>query len=269
MTGVTAGSDLEKVQLAFGRAIRDPHNSPLPPGVSARSMAVYHELFFNNFVSCLEAAYPVLHEVLDAELMAGLVRDFFQNHQSQTPEFPRLPEEFLRWLESRQGTAGEPAFLYELALWEFVELDVALDQASVSLVNTDTSDWQNKCILLNPTLRLLQFDYPVQSICAELIPETPLTQPVYLAAWRTTNDAVEFMELQPASAHFLQMMLDMPGHTAGQHYNELLTVINQPASAGMEAFVHDFIRELVRRQIITGLARSPESFATGEMSCKA
>jgi len=246
-------SSLHSAQMDFASAIRDPQNSALPKGVSARSMRVYHELFFNNFVGCLQSAFPILHEVLPETIGQQLIKDFFQSHQSHTAEFPRLPGEFVRWLETRQSNDDEPAYIYELALWEWIELDVSLDESEVTLSAIDTDKWLDAGLSINPTLRLLMFDYPVHQICEAYLPDDAQTQSHYLAAWRTADHQVEFMELAPASAIFLQLMIDQQGVNGAALLQQFLRDIGQQDDDTINEFAADFVRELVRRQIITGL----------------
>ncbi len=246
---------LHEQQLAFARAIRDPQNAALPNGVSERSMGVYHELFFNNFVSCLESAFPVIHEILPKTLMDELVKTFFRSHESHTPEFPRLPVEFLNWLAQRDVVfPEEPGFLYELALWEWTELEVALDEAKVHITPVTADNWQKATLQLNPTLRLLMFEYPVQQICKDFMPQQALAQPVYLAAFRTGDDSVEFMQLEPGSAVFLQLMQEYPEYNGARLLQQLLDSLGQPVSQAITDFASAFIEQLTDRQIIVSMA---------------
>ncbi|CAM3375562.1 hypothetical protein GCM10011247_14290 [Pseudomonas plecoglossicida] len=63
---------LQAQQLRMSRHIRDPQANPPPPGIEARRLAVYRQLFFGNLQSLLAGSFPVLHACLaPGEWMPG------------------------------------------------------------------------------------------------------------------------------------------------------------------------------------------------------
>ena len=111
---------LRKQQFALARHLRDPARHAPPPGIEARRMRVYRELFFNAIEGLLAGGFPVIRATLGDVRWKQLVRAFYATHRSRTPLFPQVAGEFVDWLES--DAAGEQAkWLSELAHYEWVE----------------------------------------------------------------------------------------------------------------------------------------------------
>lgn len=155
-------------------------------GITAERMAVYEELFFNNVVSLVSGAFPVLRGVLGAERWQRLLRAFLAEHQASTPYFLEISQEFIVWLQ--QGYRAEPddpAFMLELAHYEWVEL--ALDVSDAQLPERGWS----------PLACPLAYRWPVQRIGADYCPTQPPAEPTCQLVWRDRQDQVRFMQLAP------------------------------------------------------------------------
>ena len=96
---------LRAQQLALTRHLRDPQAVPAPDGIEERRLAIYRDLVFNNVESLLAGNFPVLKQVLGDTDWRSLVRGFFRVHRAQTPLFPELGREFLRFLDARANDA--------------------------------------------------------------------------------------------------------------------------------------------------------------------
>ena len=94
-----AEQDFRKLQYAFAAHLRNPETNPAPANIEDRRMTIYRDLFFNNMVSLLAGTFPVLHRILGVDRWRELVRDFYHRHQSHTPLFMEVPQEFLAFLQ--------------------------------------------------------------------------------------------------------------------------------------------------------------------------
>ncbi|OOZ13923.1 hypothetical protein BOW35_09750 [Solemya velum gill symbiont] len=246
-------SRLAQQQFEFTSALRDPDCTTIPAGVPHERLEAYRELFFNNVRGILESAFPVIHEILPTELSETLARRFFREHSSHTPEFPRFPREFLLWLEQREmAEEGEPPFLYQLALWEWTELDVLLDPAAEPQPAGAMDDVLAQVPLLAPTLQLHAFDYPVHRISADFIPEEPLETQVYLVAFRTPDEGIEFIELNQASAALVQVMLESPGKTGEEYLRALAELMGYADAEQLLGFGREFFNDLYQQGVLVG-----------------
>ena len=249
----TKDTTLLATQYAFANAIRDPGKHLPPAGISAQRLAVYHELFFNNFRSSLESAYPVLHDVVDPSLWEELVSGFFRDHRSHTPEFPRMPREFLDWLTlPRETQEKEPAFLQQLALWEWTELEVLLDPAiPLQPLRMDANLLDSQPVVV-PSLRLHSFDYPVHRIAPGYLSDAPLSEPVHLAAYRNAQDEATFLELSPVSAALVQNIQENHDMTGAEHIDQLTKLMGYSRPEQLFTFAAAFLDELRDKGVLLG-----------------
>ncbi|RFF29324.1 DNA-binding domain-containing protein [Wenzhouxiangella sediminis] len=198
------------LQRQFAGHLRDPARVAAPEGLEERRLAIYRRLFFGNLNNLFSKNFPVLYKLVDRERWQSLIREFMVDHRSTTPMFTEIGREFVRFLEERQSD-GLPAFALELAHWEFLETRVRLAEADPGAVACDTAgDLLAARIALNPTLRLAQYSWPVHEISPGNRPETPLEQPLILAAWRKFDDRLGFMKLNAVTARLLELIDRQP-----------------------------------------------------------
>jgi hypothetical protein len=219
-------ANFQQAQYAFAAHIRNPEHAPAPSDVAQKRMAAYCELFYNNTEGLLSNTYRVLHKILSPEQWQHLTRQFLIKHQCKTPLFPQMPQEFLRYLEDEhEARTDDPAFLYELAHYEWVELAVAIDtrEADLSRINRN-GDLLANVPYLNPTVWGLAYQYPVHQISPTFQPSEPPEQPTYLLVYRNLSDDVRFILLNPVSARLLEKLLKNDEHKTGEI---LLTEIAQ------------------------------------------
>lgn len=255
--------ELEHALYTFAGAIRYPNNHPLPDGVSRERLEVYHELFFNNFRASLESAYPVLHEVLPASLWERLIGGFFAEHRCTTPEFPRMPQEFLHWLRQRKQTApDEPPWLIPLALWEWTELEVLLDESEPAAAIDPLGDLLQGQVVLTPTLRLHAFDYPVHHIAPDALPEAPLAEPIYLAAYRNREDETAFLELNAFSAALLARLSQWPEESGRRQLEALAEAAGWKESGSLLEFGAGFLDQMRRQGVVLGTTTTDTTEST-------
>ena len=121
-------SSLHELQSRFAAHIRNPDEVPAPEGIEDRRMGIYRRLFFNNIRNFLGSYFPVLKRIYGPAGWAVLARDFYVEYRAQTPLFPELPREFLRYLlDTREPRSDDPPFLKELAHYEWVRQSLAVD----------------------------------------------------------------------------------------------------------------------------------------------
>jgi hypothetical protein len=209
MTGMTENRPerLRKLQIAFAAHIRDPENHAAPAGIEDRRMKIYRDLFFNNICSLLASNFPVLHAIYGEAGWRELVREFYSEHHSQTPLFPEVSREFLRYLQDgRNQQANDPGFLLELAHYEWVELALSLDERDPMAVAANRDgDLLTGTPVLSPLAWPLSYRYPVHRIGPENQPDAPPGEPTHILVYRNLQDTVKFIQLN----HVSRMLLDL------------------------------------------------------------
>ena len=198
--------DFKAKQLEFTAFIKDPANNPVPADVNQVRMAMYRELFFNNIESFLADNFPVLKTILDDSQWQELTQDFFSKHHSKSPYFAEIAEEFLDYLENERNDSGDYPFLLELAHYEWVEMALSIAKEELIAHSQNTENLLNKNIQLSPLAWPLAYQYPVQRISPDFLPETAPEQPTCLIVYRDHHYDVNFIEITPITYRLLQLI---------------------------------------------------------------
>lgn len=242
----------QRYQLDFASHIRDPQNQPKPSKVDPRRMRVYNEIVFNNLYGSVSACFPVAQKVLGKRAWRKLIRDFFANHRAMTPIFREIPEEFLRYLETRHDL---PPYIYSLAHYEWVELALSVADVDVDRERVDSDgDILEGCPVLPAALALLSYPYPVHLISPRLKPKVPLSDLVHLLVFRDMQDEVRFIELNRVTARL--MVILQAGNMTGRE--ALKSLAAELQEADVETFIGfggTVLAELQVQGAILGTAR--------------
>ena len=195
---------LQEQQFALSRHLRDPSSHPPPPGIEDRRLAVYRDLFFNNIEGLLAGNFPVIRRTLGNEAWCALVRRFYADHHSQTPLFPEIAREFIRYLESREDDALPP-WLRELAHYEWVELalQVADDAVPPHVLEGDLLAGEP---LVSPFAWALAYQWPVHRIGPAFQADTPPAEPTMLLVRRDAAHQVRFAAISPLVYRLVELL---------------------------------------------------------------
>ena len=246
----------KKTQYEFAAHIRDPESNPKPADVESRRMKIYNELFFNNVEDFISNTYPVLKEITPESDWDEMMRDYFSNHISHTPLFPEMPREFLKYLETERNNPNDPEFINELAHYEWIELALMTSDLDKDIdwdkIDTSTDLLENKPVL-SPLAWPLTYQYPVQQICADFVPDAPSEQPVYLLIYRDKSDKVHFMELNPVTALLIQLINEDNNLTTKQMLETIAEQMNHPNPNVVIEGGLQIIHDLKNRNVILGV----------------
>jgi hypothetical protein len=225
--------EFQDYQRAFTAHIRDPRGAGRPKGVPARRMKVYNELLYNNLEGFLLSCFPVCRKILGMRRWDRLVRAFFRDHACHTPYFRQIPEEFLKHLQAEwQPESGYPAFLPELAHYEWVELELDTSNRDADLSAHDPDgDLLAGRPLLNPVLRVLAYRWPVHRLSPRYKPAEPPAEPTFTLAFRDGEHQVRFTLINSATARLLNLFQDTPGLTGAQAISRLEEEMSLPTEA--------------------------------------
>jgi hypothetical protein len=198
----------QQYQFAFSSHIRNPRLNKRPRGVEARRMKVYNELLYNNLEGFLLACFPVLRKVLGQRKWSKLVRDFFSAHRCHTPFFRQIPDEFVHYLKNERGDhPDDPAFLQDLAHYEWVELMLSVSSKEINFGLIDVQgDLMQGQPALNPLLSLQSYAYPVHRISPRFKPTAEQKEETHFAILRNIDDEVKFILINPVSMRLLSLL---------------------------------------------------------------
>jgi len=197
--------DLRAQQFAFAAHLRDPDANPPPPGIEARRMQVYRELFFNGIASLLGGGFPVIRRTLGEDAWTALVRRFHAGHRSRTPLFTEIPAEFVRFLEQGGVSADDPPWLAELAHYEWIELVVRIDDTPTP-AHDPHGDLVSGVPVVAPWARALAYRWPVHRIGPEHRPQHPPPAPTLLLVHRHADGQARFAAISALVHRLLQRL---------------------------------------------------------------
>lgn len=239
-------------QRAFSAHLRDPDAVAAPPRIEPRRMAIYRDLVFNNLADLLGNNFPILRSLADEATWHGRVRAFLRDHRSQTPLFPEISREFIRFLEARTPTDGDPPFLVELAHYEWSELALGLDEASVEDVGHDTDgDVIDGIPVVSPLARLLAYRFPVQHIGPDFQPDEAPATPTLILLARNRADEIGFLAVEPLTALLFERLVANTAASGRECLDGVLAAIGRDDDALRESGLA-MLGEFRRRDILLG-----------------
>lgn len=245
----------QQYQLQFSGHIRNPQSIPGPDRVAASRMRVYREIVFDNLESSLANCFPVCKKILGKRAWQKVVRGFFVHHQSHSPLFRQIPEEFLAYLDQAhtfEDVPRLPGFFTSLAHYEWIELAVAACESANDLESTNADgDLLQDAVVLTPTLRLLVYDYPVHRISSGNKPAAPLEEPVHLAVFRNLDDEVRFIEINQLTFRLLTLFAQTPA-SGKQVLRQIAEETRHPHPEVLIEFGLPILQALREQQLILG-----------------
>lgn len=251
-----AKSDLpvfQQYQFAFANHIRNPRLNKRPQGVEARRMKVYNELLYNNLEGFLLACFPVLRNVLGKRKWTALVRDFFTTYRCHTPFFRQIPEEFVHYLKNERGECEQdPAFLQDLAHYEWVELMLSVSNKEADMEKIDAKgDLLSGRPALNPLLTLQSYAYAVHRISPKFKPTAEQKEETHFAILRNQQDEVKFILLNPVSMRLLYL-LQTTALTGEAALLQIAGELKHPSPEVVLAGGRDILQTMIQSEVILG-----------------
>lgn len=217
--------DFRQLQTDFAQHIRNPASNPAPSGIEDRRMAIYRELFYNNIENFISNNFPVLRMITPDVHWHQMIREFMTRHAAKTPLFLEIPQEFLVYLQTeRQAQPHDPAFLLELAHYEWMELAVSVAEQEIDLNGIDVNgDLLHAQPALSPLVWPLCYQYPVHKISSDYQPQSPAATAIHLIIYRDFDDEVHFLESNAVTARLLALLApEQPSALTGE---QCLTMI--------------------------------------------
>jgi hypothetical protein len=220
----------KKHQYEFTAHIRDPEKNSMPDGIEDRRMAIYRELLYNNIEGFLSSGFPVIREIYSDDNWHKMVRDFFANHESQSPYFLEISQEFLAYLENeRQPNNEDPAGLLELAHYEWVEMALHVSDDEIDMIGINANgDLLTQCPVFSTLAWPLVYQFPVHTMGPDNLPKEAPEQPTYLVVYRDRKDKVRFLEINPVTARLIGLLQDNEKFTGTDAIDYIAKEMNHP-----------------------------------------
>lgn len=244
----------QNVQYAFTAHLRDPDRKPAPAEIEDRRMEIYRGLLYRNVQGFIANGFPVLRKLYEDDAWHKMIRDFFSNHQSHSPYFRDIAQEFIDYLRTeRIAQPEDPPFLLELAEYERLEATLTVAEADIdwNCINPE-GDIMNAAPVLTPLMQLNRYEYPVHQIKPDFQPQSPPEQSTFLLVYRDQQDKVGFMEVNPMTARLIDLINENPSKTG----EEVLKTLAQEIPSMREDVIvhggHTILVQLREKDIILG-----------------
>ncbi|HAF01153.1 MAG TPA: DUF2063 domain-containing protein [Methylophilaceae bacterium] len=239
----------QQYQIAFTAHIRDPKHNSKPARVKDSRMAIYREIVFNNILSSVSACFPVCINVLGKRKWQQLCRAFFAQHQANSPLFREIPAAFLSFLNTQDFTQLKlPAFLTELAHYEWAELAVSNIPEHNCTLSTDADLLNERPILTNAHL-LLVYNYPVHTISKRIQPTTQTK--TYILMFRSSAFRIRFIALNAMTFELLKLIKNNT-ITGKQALLQIAEMIQHPQPDAIMQFGEAILKDLMVQEAILG-----------------
>lgn len=241
-------ADFQTFQHELAAHLRAPRRMSRPSGVPARRAGVYRELVFNNLCSFLDPCFPLSRQLLGEPRWRRLCRSFLRDWPLHTPWFREIPGEFVRYLAEATIAQTLPAWLADLAHYEWAELAVDVMETGKITANP-AGDLMDEVIVVNPALLNLAYRWPVQHIGPDYRPRR--MQATHLVVYRDADDNVRFSEVSPLTARLLEL-LATEAASGRQVLSRLAAEISHPQPAQLLAYGRELLAELCAQGILLG-----------------
>jgi len=242
-----------RVQKEFASHIKSPLEVARPVDVDQRHMAIYRDLFFKNIMGFLSGGFPVLAEIMGEERWEIIGREFFKRHHNKSPYFLEISQEFLAFLEHEYiAKEGDPAYMYELAHYEWLELFVDVEPEDGEIEFDRDGDILSTIPAMSPVVEGFLYQYPVHQISAKN--PAPALKQSALIVYRGRSDEVAFAETNPFTLQLLILLKE--GIRTGEETLRLL--LKQNGLEGKQAAYEGGVQTLVQWEklgVIWGCSR--------------
>ncbi|MFV2004104.1 MAG: DUF2063 domain-containing protein [Gammaproteobacteria bacterium] len=244
----------KKHQYEFTAHIRNPEKNTMPDGIEDRRMNIYRELLYNNVESFISNGFPVLREIYNDENWNDMVRDFFANHESHSPYFLEISQEFIEYLQNeREPHDEDPAGLIELAHYEWVEMALHVSDETINMENINANgDLLTQHPVFSPVAWPLVYQFPVHKMGPDNLPDEAPEQPTYLVVYRNRNDQVQFLELNPITARLIALLQENESYTGLDAIEHIIKEMNHPNPEIVKQGGLTALQELQQYGIILG-----------------
>lgn len=247
----------QDVQNVFTQHMRDPESNAAPEGIEDRRLKVYRELVYNNIEGFIGNSFPVLRKITANEQWHQMLRDYVSRHKSHTPLFPKMPQEFLQYIEHERSEHPEdPPFLLELAHYEWIETALSIDTREIDLSNIDQNGDLLGCRpILNPISMALAYTWPVHEISPTNLPDTPPNEKTYIIVYRKQDDEVGFVALNPVSAKLIEYLQAGEKQTGRDILLTIAKELNHPNPETVMRGGLDIMQGFLDKDILLGTAK--------------
>jgi hypothetical protein len=217
---VREGSELASRML--GRPLPIEHCLTDGPSLTAAErLAIYSDGYFARLVECVADDYPALQHCLGVEAFESLARAYIRAFPSRSPSLNAYGSGMAAFCCTRAEAwalfAADLARL-EWALVEVIHAPSAPGLAADELSKIPADGWRTARFTPSPTLRLLDFEYPVndyfQAFREGVAPGIPERHPTSTVVYRRGLPVIRMSLERPAAMLLAELLSGFPLESA-------------------------------------------------------
>ncbi|GAA6152449.1 HvfC family RiPP maturation protein [Pseudoteredinibacter isoporae] len=246
--------NFQQLQNTMASHLRDPANIAGPADVEQRRLKIYQDLIFNNIEGFISGAFPVLRDLYSDEQWLALVRTFVIQHESHSPYFLHISQEFLQFLQNDYEMGpNDPAFMLELAHYEWTELalDVSEGQEpdTTALQALDDNHLLEQSLRLSPLAWPLSYQYPVHQIGPDFQPQDVPEQNTFLVVYRQ-DEEVKFIQSNAVTVRLLLLLAEQDQRSLHDVLAQLAEEMQHPEPEQIINFGLSLVRDMLSKLIL-------------------
>jgi hypothetical protein len=146
--------DLATFQRRFAATIDQPVGG---------AMAIYRNTVIHGAVEALAANYPVVAQIVGAEMFEGIALDFTFERPPHTPVLALYGDDFAEWIEQQLWT-GDLPYLSDVARVERLHVEALAGADAEPLSSVDDAILATLRLKLHPAVRFSWLQTPAMSI---------------------------------------------------------------------------------------------------------
>ncbi len=243
-----------EIQRQFTRYLRDPENSPLPPGTDAVYMEMYARHYRDKLYRVLENWMSGLVDSLGKKRVIALLNEYVRLPRESLYGVSSFEDAFCRWLKSESQALELPRWIPDLADYSLAIKEVnALEEISEDGIDSE-EDLLAGIPVFSELAKLLCFEWPVHRIGEDFIPETKPLEPVWLIVYRNRQGRCSYLELNRLAADIAARVRDNVDGCSGEEIlieSESGFSLAEPAARVQEGI--GILEALRKRDIILGV----------------
>ena len=195
----------QALQLDFTAHVRNPLQNPIPADIEPRRMAIYTRLIYNNIESFCSTRFETTKKILGTKAWHELIRDFVHRHQSKSPYFAQISEEFIAFVATERSDSGDAPFLLELCHYEWLPL--YLDRMVGEIPPYRVCDEPLKATLKTSDLvQVRRYEWPVHKLAPDYQPDEPPERPTWVMVFRNRADKVNRKVVDAFTANLVELL---------------------------------------------------------------
>jgi hypothetical protein len=164
-------SALERTQKWLVDAITAPSESPdvesyVTPSAKQTPrdrLHVYRHAYVARLIECLEDDYPVVFHALGRDRAEALCRQYIEAHPSRSFSLNVFGQSMPAFLRAKNELFAADLAALEWSVVEAIHAAESVKMAPDALAKIDPSEWGKVALVASASLRLHQFDYPVNA----------------------------------------------------------------------------------------------------------